>query len=74
MSRIFEGTHSAIIGLTCPECGDIVNFSFDVVIHFTESDTGLPMEIIRTGQISDQPLFDHKLERHGPDAEGLSST
>jgi len=71
VSRVFEGTHTAVVKLTCPECFEKVDFQFDVTIHFTESNSGLPMEIAKTGPISDQPLFDHKLERHGPDAEGF---
>jgi uncharacterized protein (UPF0212 family) len=69
---VLEGTHLARVALTCPECGEKVDFPFYITILFTVSDTGLPMEVINTGHISDTALFDHKLERHGPDAEGLS--
>ena len=73
-NRVFEGIHIARVALTCPECNETVDFPFPVTIQFEESSSGLPMEIVSAGPIIDQPLFDHKLERHGPDAEGLSIT
>lgn len=71
LGDVLEGIHPAQVALTCPECGEGVDFPFDITVQFTVSDTGMPMEIMSTGPISDQPLFDHKLERHGPDAESL---
>lgn len=68
----YAGRRQARTFLTCPECNAEVEFPFEVDLRLIGYDNALSIqaEIVNGGKISDQPLFDHKLEEHGPDAEG----
>ena len=64
------GYKDAFVQLSCPECGEDVVFPFMVELQMTATQGSMQIGAKIFGdQINEQPLFDHKLERHGPDAE-----
>jgi hypothetical protein len=66
------GHRASILMLACPLCGEDVPFPFLVNLTMTATDVSMLIEAeIVGGRINEQPLFDHQLERHVPDAEGF---
>ena len=64
------GYKDAFVQLTCPECGEDVVFPFMVELQMAATRDSMQIDAkIFGGRINEQPLLDHNLEGHGPDAE-----
>lgn len=63
---IYTANKPALIEPECPQCGEKV--SIPVVVDYTlkGEDNGLVIDAWVVAPVSDQPIFDHMLEKHGP--------